>query len=253
MCNLSEAQRKIVEDLQTVLKPFMIAQKLLEGQSYATISLIPFLIFKVRKNLHELQDSPHSSPHVLSISRQMAHKLEDIFGSGVEGTVANEILPEGPRRGPREITILVLMASLLDPRTKGGVGIPQADQEFTYVKIKEAMIIIAQQLDVQLAPYNNNNNNDGILMLHQPQAAHHQDNDIDAMFKELNDFYAENLEGRHNINENNNNNIQQQQRVNVIKAELLLYKEEPAIRLYQGGNEGAAKFICPLTWWQKMR
>jgi hypothetical protein len=42
------------------------------------------------------------------------------------------------------------MASLLDPRTKGGAGIPQADQEFTFLKIKEAMILIAQKLNIQV-------------------------------------------------------------------------------------------------------
>jgi hypothetical protein len=86
-------------------------------------------------------------------------------------------------------------------------------------------------------------------MLHQPQAAHHQGNDMDAMFEKLNDFYAGDREGRNDIDENNNI-IQQQQWVNVIEAELLLYKEEPPIRLYhQGGNDDTVKFNCPLTWW----
>ncbi len=77
------------------------------------------------------------------------------------------------------------MAFLLDPRTKGGVGIPQVDKEFTYAKIKEAMIIIAQQLNLQVAPNNNNNNNadDDDEMIHQPQEAHNQENDMDAMFE----------------------------------------------------------------------
>ncbi len=75
----------------------MIVQKLLEGQSYATISLIPYLVYKVRKNLEALRDSPASSPHVMSIATRMLVKLEEIF-SGVEGTVAAAELPEGTRR-----------------------------------------------------------------------------------------------------------------------------------------------------------
>jgi hypothetical protein len=178
----------------------------------------------------------------------MTHKLEEMFGSGVESTVAAENQPEGPCRWPRGIPILVLMASLLDPRTNGGVGIPQADQEFTYVKIKEAMILIAWQLDIQVAPNNNNNADDDDGMFCQPQAAHHQENDMDAMFEELN------REGRNDINENNNNNIKHQPWVNVIEAELYLYREEPPIRLYnQGGGEDSVLFSCPLTWWQHMR
>jgi hypothetical protein len=74
----------------------MLAQKLLEGQSYATISLIPYLVYNVRKNLEALRDSPTSSAHVLSIATRMVVKSEEIFGSGVEGTVAAADLPEGP-------------------------------------------------------------------------------------------------------------------------------------------------------------
>ena len=95
-CNLNPTQWLIVRDLQVTLKPFMIVQKLLEGQSYATISLIPYLVYKVRKNLETLRDSPTSSPHVLSIVARMLVKLEEIFGTGVEGTVAAADLLEGP-------------------------------------------------------------------------------------------------------------------------------------------------------------
>ena len=82
--------------MQAALKPFMIAQKLLEGQSYATICLIPYLVYKVRKNLEALRDSPASSPHVMSIATRMLVKLEEIFGSGIEGPANAADLPEGP-------------------------------------------------------------------------------------------------------------------------------------------------------------
>jgi hypothetical protein len=34
--------------------------------------------------------------------------------------------------------MLILMASLLDPRTKGGIGIPPNDREMVYGKIKRS-------------------------------------------------------------------------------------------------------------------
>jgi len=43
-CNLIDSQWCIVHDLHILLKPFMIAQKLLEGQTYVTISLVPYII-----------------------------------------------------------------------------------------------------------------------------------------------------------------------------------------------------------------
>jgi hypothetical protein len=39
------------------------------------------------------------------------------------------------------------MASLLDPRAKGGVGIPNQDKDFLFMKIKEAMTAISRELD----------------------------------------------------------------------------------------------------------
>ncbi len=47
--------------------------------------------------------------------------------------------------------VLVPMSSLLDPRTKGGVGIPILDREFVEAKIKEVKIILSRELE------NNNN------------------------------------------------------------------------------------------------
>jgi hypothetical protein len=57
------------------------------------------------------------------------------------------------------------------------------------------MILIAQQLDLQVARNNNNNADDDDEIIHQPQEAHHQDNDMDEMFEELNYFYMGDHEG----------------------------------------------------------
>jgi hypothetical protein len=120
-CNLTEQQWVVCSELQKLLEPFMIVQRLLEGQTYVTISLIPYVIFKLRKNLEELLNSPMSSNHVRAISQKMADKLVQIFGTGVEGTVAVAHLPEGRNRRPVGIQIHTLLASLLDPRFKGRV------------------------------------------------------------------------------------------------------------------------------------
>ena len=255
-CNLSVDQWLIVADLHSTLKPFMLAQRLLEGEAYVTISLIPYIIYKVRKNLDTLRDSPTSSAHVLSVVTKMRQKLEEIFGTGEEGTVANDTLEEGPRRRPKGIPILVLMASFLDPRTKGGVGIPFVDKAFIIRKIKEAMIQIALDIEHQAQqqqqlPVNNNNNNeqpDGIPMLRH--AAARDPIDIDMMFDELNDHYMEERQGHllpEAVELPREQVTRERNRTNIINAELLLYQQEPSIRLYK--VEGST-FICPLSWWR---
>jgi hypothetical protein len=83
------------------------------------------------------------------------------------------------------------MSSLLDPRTKGGVSIPNIDQEFIYEKIRSAIFLISQNLDIGAQPHpqpennkmeNNDNNNQ-----HMQQAAPCECNVLDAMFEELNE------------------------------------------------------------------
>lgn len=46
--NLNDDQWKILEDTVKVLKPFMVVQKLLEGQNYVTVSFVPVLIHCIR-------------------------------------------------------------------------------------------------------------------------------------------------------------------------------------------------------------
>jgi hypothetical protein len=50
------------------------------------------------------------------------------FGQGLVGTIVTENLQPGEQRRPKGISMLALMASFLDPRMKGGVGILEDDR-----------------------------------------------------------------------------------------------------------------------------
>jgi hypothetical protein len=146
------------------------------------------------------------------------------------------------------------MASLLDPRMKGGVGIPEIDQEFMFRKIKENMISILWELDerARVGLHNNNNNNnrlEGEDILPVPPVNAYEPNDMDIMFHELNEYYMVEQQGnyRADIQEGNNNNNREQHYINLVEAELLLYQQEPSIRLFK---EDGFTFNCPLSWWK---
>jgi hypothetical protein len=51
---------------------------------------------------------------------------------------------------------------------------------------------------------------------------------------------AEEIFGGGNIN-------REQNRISIVNAELLLYQQEPSMRLYK---EEGSSFNCPLTWWK---
>jgi hypothetical protein len=142
-CNLTDNQWLIITNLKVLLQPFMIAQRLLEGVVSITKSLISYMIYKIRKGLQTAIVNDQSSQHVIITGGKMLHKLNEIFGSGEEGTVAVEHLTEGANRHPKGIPLLALMASLLDPRMKGGIGIPPYDREQIWVAIKDRIIQIS--------------------------------------------------------------------------------------------------------------
>jgi hypothetical protein len=58
----------------------MITQKLLEGQAYATISLVPYMVYRTRKALVEAINRPTSSLYKQSIAREMLQVFNSHFG-----------------------------------------------------------------------------------------------------------------------------------------------------------------------------
>jgi len=135
---LTEQQWAIVHDMAELLKPFMIAQRLLEGQLYVTISLIPFILYKIRNGLRVT--NPLSSRQVQTITSLMLRKFNEEFGTGEENTVAFDHTTEGINRHEKGIPKIALMAMCLDPRTKSGTGVPQADLEAIWQYIEEELI-----------------------------------------------------------------------------------------------------------------
>jgi hypothetical protein len=92
------------------------------SESYVTVSMIAFIIWKIRKGLLHAMESAESSQHVIQLARKMYMRFEEQWGCGDPGTVATEHLTEGPRRRPKGIPKLALVASFLDPRFKFGPG-----------------------------------------------------------------------------------------------------------------------------------
>ncbi len=118
-----------MKDLVALLKPFMIVQRLLEGETYVTISLILTMVYRIHSGLLNALNDPSSSDQVRSVAALMMEKFTTKFGTGIEGTVARDHLMGGHRWRSYGIPKLVLIAVVLDPHTKSFVRIPRADQD----------------------------------------------------------------------------------------------------------------------------
>ena len=222
-----------------------------------TISLVPFMIYKIRKDLTFAVQDQNATRHVVAVGTKMLNKLNEIFGTGAEGTVA--YADEGARRRPRGIPLITLMASILDPRMKAGIGIPHLDKTFVWRMIREDAINLAVDnlgdAQAQQEPNIPAEEPEGREWRQQPNLNQPR---YDAMFEEINNNYAaEQQQLNNNVYAHNDNNNamldpHQQQVQNIavsVDAELTLYSREPSIPL----RDDSGRFSCPLTWWNVHR
>ena len=256
---LTEAQWSIVTDMTVVLKPFMIAQRLLEGQSYVTISLIPYMLYKIRNGLRIANVDPLSSPQVQTISARMIEKYNEEFGTGEEYTVTVDRITVGRNRRVKGIPKIVLTAMFLDPRTKTGTGIPVTDREIMWQYIEEELAELAMEIgphaphaaqptatappapdDVRIIENNailNNNRglNDVNDFLHELQAKDE--------LQELDDAIDEPI----NLEDDEEENWSQERVREIIQAEIKLYKAAKGMKLR---DPLTRHFGNPLDWWK---
>jgi hypothetical protein len=116
--NLREPQWDLVKDIVKILRPFMKAQQLLEGESYVTISLVPQVINTLRQNLRAALAVPDNSEYVTSLLTDLQHSFVEDWGSGVPDTMFDEHLEVGRRNRHVGFRVCHMVASFLDPRFK---------------------------------------------------------------------------------------------------------------------------------------
>jgi zinc finger BED domain-containing protein 1 (E3 SUMO-protein ligase ZBED1) len=143
-CNLTGMQWVIVELVRNVLKPFMIAQKLLEDEKYITISFVPGIIYSVRQGLKAVENDENNHESIKVMSRKMLVDFCRRWGSGDEMTVLSENETEGTQRRLKGLSKLTLMAAACDPRTKFLMGILDTDKLLIWQLVYSTVVTIAE-------------------------------------------------------------------------------------------------------------
>jgi hypothetical protein len=82
----------------------MIAQRLLEGEAYVTISLVPYMVYKVQKGLQKAIETPTSSCCIKNIAAEMKLIFNTHFGEGVLEQLQQKIYNLDLGDVPREST-----------------------------------------------------------------------------------------------------------------------------------------------------
>ena len=144
--NLTNEQWMIVEDVCAILAPFKYVQKIMEGEKYVTVSLIPgkvqtatisfdydtsvlnnILLFQgminqIRVALVRADSDVNTSVAARLVLNRIITKFNEEFGTGIAGTVFTDHENGGPSRRLRGFQLKTMIATPLDPRTKTLVG-----------------------------------------------------------------------------------------------------------------------------------
>jgi hypothetical protein len=161
---LSESQWRKVKEVVTLLKPFMHAQKLLEGEKYVTASLVPPIISKIRSSLVGCIDDESTSTFIKTLAQKMLKDFNVRWGSGEDGTIFTEWFEEGPHRRRKGIPTQVLLAFALDPRFKHLPGMSPEDQASIKSELRRRLLLLANEANANAQPQ----------VDHDPPIAHHE-------------------------------------------------------------------------------
>jgi len=130
-CHLTEDDWLTIKAADSLLEPFMVVQRGLEGEHYVTNSLVIPLIASLREKLNAVivkytgeQDSELLAQRILPTAGSMLIVFNQKFG---DGTRIVEYL-RGTRQQPCGFYPQQVCATALDPRTKTLVGIPKDEK-----------------------------------------------------------------------------------------------------------------------------
>jgi len=134
--------------LKQLLEPFMVFQRQLEGDKYITSSLLFGMISYVRAsvngNIAAFGNTGEARPIAMAdLGRNLLNHATSgfnvYFGNGDLGTVWDESNDRGPRNRRKGVPRLCLVATAVDPRTKGLRGLNDADNEKVWAAVANEM------------------------------------------------------------------------------------------------------------------
>ena len=152
-CNLVDEDWEVLREVDSLLQPFMLIQKVLEGQQYVTMSLVPYFISKVRRGLQAIATTARSE-----IVRELANKMltdkvkgfDVYWGKGDDGIVFEENSSLGRANRQKGLKTSTLLAAVLDPRTKTLNGIGPLDKASIMEELRLQMVSLKTELNTDI-------------------------------------------------------------------------------------------------------
>ena len=152
--DLSQTHKMVLKDVMVLLHPLSQVQKMLEGEKYATISLVAYCITYIRKCLHKATQPNKLFNPVRLLGIEMKKDFNKRYGDGL----VNYYNPVNIGRNNRYISLhpYHVFASFLDPRINHCDCVRNTEVEQVWLDIKT--------FSMELQPHNNNNNNNNTVI-----------------------------------------------------------------------------------------
>ena len=141
LVNLTEEQWALLKDIVKILEPFMLAQQLMEGEKYVTLSLVPTVIERVRNNLRVASLRTDHSEYVARMLKVLTDTFTAEWGSGVPNTQYDEHKTVGYRNRHKGYRVVHMLAAFLDPRTKLLLTFGTDDRSKIIVEARRRMLL----------------------------------------------------------------------------------------------------------------
>jgi hypothetical protein len=151
--NLLPEQWDLLKDVVKILGPFRYAQQLFEGEKYVTISLVPTVIFNIRKGLQFAAEQVETnSKYVQSLLDSLLKSLNKEWGSGDEDTMYDEhkTLQVGNRH--KGFRVEHMVGAFLDPRYKNlkpfGVQDKRKIRDEVHKRVKKIALMVVDEPEI---------------------------------------------------------------------------------------------------------
>ena len=123
----------------------MLAQKLLEGETYVTLSLVVSIIEGLRKQLHRAASNVDNSAYVQSMLSVLTKSFTAEWGTGEADTQFDMQKTLGHRNRMHGFRMIHMLAALLDPRTKKLMTFGLLDKRKIEEELKRIAILEAKK------------------------------------------------------------------------------------------------------------
>ena len=127
----------------------MLAQKLLEGEKYVTISLVPSVIEGLRMALKAAVNDPTNNEYVSSMLKVLMDSFTTEWGSGFPDTQFDEHMNLGYRKRHVGYRISHMLGAFLDPRTKELLTFGPSDRAKIKAEVKIRAMTEAMEQQAQ--------------------------------------------------------------------------------------------------------